>query len=46
MEALRGEIPAARALPLLAALAGARSATVLLEAADGCTLAVEVEGGP
>ena len=46
LEALRGEIPAARALPLLAALAHVApgpAATVHLEAADGCTLVVGVE---
>jgi len=45
LEALRREIPAARALPLLAALAGAAARSpVFVDAAEGCSLAVEVEG--
>ncbi len=47
LEALRSEIPAARALPLLCALAGSADAarTVRLDAAEGCTLSVTVEHG-
>lgn len=60
LETLRGEIPAARALPLLTALARhaarpahaadashtapAAATTVFLDAAEGFTLAVDVEG--
>jgi hypothetical protein len=40
LEQLRGEIPAARALPLLAAMAAGAAARIVLEAADGCSLAV------
>ena len=44
LEVLRNEIPAARALPLLCALAGGGAAAPLrLEAADGCTLSITVE---
>ncbi|MBL8287885.1 MAG: beta-ketoacyl synthase chain length factor [Rubrivivax sp.] len=47
LEALRGQIPAARALPLLAAMAqSCATAGVLLDAADGCTLEVAVERCP
>jgi hypothetical protein len=56
LEALRTQIPAARALPLLAALAAAagpagaadwvEAATFHLDAADGCTLAVQVQAEP
>lgn len=46
LEALRGEIPAARALPLLCAMAagtGAAAEPLRFEAAEGCTLSVELE---
>jgi hypothetical protein len=49
LEALRNEIPAARALPLLVALAaepGAGPAEVRLDAAEGCTLDATVEQLP
>jgi hypothetical protein len=42
LEALRSAIPAARALPLLAALAVGRAERIVLEAADALPLAVEV----
>ena len=41
-ESLRGTIPAARALPLLQALARGASATVVLEGLEGMALSVEV----
>lgn len=46
LERLRGEIPAARALPVLEALAAARAAparSIEVDAAEGCTLTVVVE---
>lgn len=45
LETLRGQIPAARALPLLCAMAaGPGAATALhIEAAEGCMLSVELE---
>lgn len=46
LEALRVEIPAARALPLLCAMATGRATAdtpLRLDAADGCTMAVELE---
>lgn len=43
LEQLRTQIPAARALPLLQALAGDGAARVVLEGLDGCALAVEVD---
>jgi len=54
LEALRGEIPAARALPLLCAMArglgtadpAGGGAPLRLDAADGCTMAVELECAP
>jgi hypothetical protein len=46
LEALRGEIPAARALPLLCAMASATTSSgsfrLHLDAADGCTLQLDV----
>ncbi len=45
LEALRCEIPAARALPLLCAMArghGTVDAALWLDAADGCTMAVDL----
>ncbi len=45
LEALRHEIPAARALPLLCAMASGRgtgSTPLRLDAADGCTMAVDL----
>lgn len=42
LEALRREIPAARALPLLAVLAGGRSGRTVLDYLDGTRLEVEV----
>lgn len=42
LEALRRAIPAARALPLLQALATRTAATLAVEAAPGCTLALTV----
>lgn len=41
-ETLRGQIPAARALPLLQALAGSRAASLVLEGLPGASLAVTV----
>lgn len=41
LEHLRRSVPAARALPLLAALAGGRAATVRIEYLDGTALAVD-----
>lgn len=43
LEALRLEIPAARALPLLQALAGPDAAALVIEGLDGQALAVEVD---
>ncbi len=45
LEALRREIPAARALPLLALLAAGRSGRTVLDYLDGTRLEVEVEVG-
>ncbi len=48
-EALRGEIPAARALPLLSAMAlgrDARPTRLRLEAADGCMITIDLESAP
>jgi hypothetical protein len=42
LETLRREIPAARALPLLAALAANTAARMVVDAADGCSLALEL----
>ncbi len=46
LETLRGEIPAARALPLLQALAGAAAVSLVLEGTEGCDLAVDLAAGP
>lgn len=43
LEQLRLQIPAARALPLLQALAGHAAAALVIEGPDGCALAVEVD---
>jgi len=43
LEALRQDNPAARALPLLRQLAQRASATVLLDGAGGCSLALDLE---
>jgi hypothetical protein len=43
LEILRGQIPAARALPLLLALAGDAAATLVVEGLSGQSLAVEVD---
>jgi hypothetical protein len=43
LEALRTQIPAARALPLLQALAGDGAASVVIEGLDGASLAVQVD---
>ena len=45
LEALRIGNPAARALPLLAAIAAGRSATIWLEAAAGTAVDIVVEPG-
>jgi hypothetical protein len=47
LEQLRGEIPAARALPLLGALAGGGAGgrdRIVLDAAEGCSIAVTTHG--
>ncbi len=43
LETLRRQIPAARALPLLQALAGPAAAALVIEGLDGLALAVEVD---
>ena len=45
LEALRTQIPAARALPLLQALAGRAAATFVIEGLPGQSLALELEAG-
>jgi hypothetical protein len=42
LEAVRASVPAARSLPLLAALAGGRATTLILEGPPGAHLRVEV----
>ena len=43
LEAVRGNIPAARALPLLQALAGSGAADLVLEGLSGMALQVQVQ---
>ena len=43
LETLRGQIPAARGLPLLQALAGPAAAALVLEGLPGMALAVQVD---
>jgi hypothetical protein len=45
LEALRGQIPAARALPLLQALAGPDAASLVIEGLPGMALGVQVGAG-